>query len=108
MKFPDWAKLKWRDFKDDKIVQFYMSSVSFFHVFIVNNWEKCPWGWGFVLFYRPGGSWTLFASLLTLLPRGGGFLVHTVWLLPVILKPVKLGFQNILFVLSLGNSEAEF
>ena len=30
-------------------------------------------------------------------------------LLPAILKPVKLGFQNILiFVLSLGNFEAEF
>ena len=46
--------------------------------------------------------------LLTLLPRGGGFLAHTVWLLPDILKPVKLGFQNILFVLFLGNFEAEF
>ena len=46
--------------------------------------------------------------LLTLLPRGGGFLARTVWLLPAILKPVKLGFQNIFFVLSLGNFQAEF
>ena len=47
-------------------------------------------------------------NLLTLLPRGGGFLSHAIWLLPAILKPVKLGFQNILFVLSFGNFEAEF
>ena len=115
----------------------YMISVSFFHVFIVNNWGKCPWGGVFARFYRPGGRWgfELFLPgggnstvkklprgdgqawnwlihkdfyLLTLLLRGGGVLAHTVWLLPAILKPVKLGFQNILFVLSLGNSKAEF
>ena len=28
----------------------------FFHVFIVNNWEKCPGGGVLVRFYRPGGG----------------------------------------------------
>ena len=33
-----------------------MISVSFFHVFIVNNWEKCPRGGVLARFYRPGGG----------------------------------------------------
>ena len=42
-----------------------MISGSFFHVFIVNNWGKCPLGMGFYLvFIGPGGGafWTLFAQ----------------------------------------------
>ena len=33
-----------------------MISVSFFHVFIVNNWEKCPGGGVLAHFYRFGGG----------------------------------------------------
>ena len=47
-------------------MQFYMISVSFFHVSIVNNRGKCPLagvlarfytseGWGFELFFARGG-----------------------------------------------------
>ena len=37
-------------------MQFYVISVSFFNVFIMNNWGKCPQGWGLARFYRPGGG----------------------------------------------------
>ena len=33
-----------------------MISVSFYHVFIVNNGEKCPRGEVLARFYRPGGG----------------------------------------------------
>ena len=48
-----------------------MISVSFFHVFIVNNWEKCPWGGVLARFYRPGGGG--FELLFFL---GGGEFAH--------------------------------
>ena len=50
------AQLIFQSSKDDKIMQFYMISVSFFHVFIVNNWGKRPPPDVGVLarFYRPG------------------------------------------------------
>ena len=52
-------------------MQFYMISVLFFHVFIVNNWRKCPRGWGFSSFYRPGGG-----SFSTLFCPGDGEFAH--------------------------------
>ena len=33
-----------------------MTSVSFFYVFIVNNWGKCLRGWGLARFSRPKGG----------------------------------------------------
>ena len=45
-----------------------MISVSFFHVFIVNNREKCPGGGVLARFYRPGGG-----GELLFCPRGGEF-----------------------------------
>ena len=37
-------------------MQFYMISVSFFYVFIVNNRGKCPRGGVLRRFYMPGGG----------------------------------------------------
>ena len=54
-----------------------MTSVSFFHVSVVNNWGKCPWGGVLARFYGPGGeSFELFFaqvvgnSPIKKLPRG--------------------------------------
>ena len=46
-----------------------MISVSFFHVFIVNNGEKCPRGGVLARFYRPRGG----GFELLFCPGGGKF-----------------------------------
>ena len=46
-----------------------MIFASFFHVFIVDNWEKCPRGGVLARFYRPrGGGFELLVC-----PGGGEF-----------------------------------
>ena len=46
-----------------------MIYVSFFHVFTVNNREKCPGGGVLARFYRPGGG----GFGLLFCPQGGEF-----------------------------------
>ena len=60
-------------------MQFYIISIAFFHVFIVNNRGKCPRGWGFSSFlYARGGGFELFFAQgwgirpPKKLPGGGG------------------------------------
>ena len=50
------AQLIFKSSKDDNIMQFYMISVSFFHVFIAGIIEEnAPGGGVLARFYRPGG-----------------------------------------------------